>query len=85
MFQVPPEKTFENVTHALNVGYRHIDTARAYQNEARVGQAVERLGLSREELFITTKLWNTDQATTRHRRAQAEPRPARDSTTSTCT
>ena len=40
VFQVPPDKTFENVTHALNVGYRHIDTARAYQNEAQVGQAV---------------------------------------------
>jgi len=62
VFQVPPEKTFENVTHALNVGYRHIDTARAYQNEAQVGQAVSASGLSREELFVTTKLWNTDQA-----------------------
>jgi len=61
VFQVPPEKTFENVTHALNVGYRHIDTARAYQNEAQVGQAVKSSDLSREELFITTKLWNSDQ------------------------
>jgi 2,5-diketo-D-gluconate reductase A len=61
VFQVPPEKTFENVTHALNVGYRHLDTARAYNNEAQVGQAVKASGLSREEVFITTKLWNTDQ------------------------
>ena len=61
VFQVPPEKTFENVTHALNVGYRHIDTARAYQNEAQVGQAVKSSDLSREELFLTTKLWNSDQ------------------------
>src|SRR6478735_3773229 len=61
VFQAPPAKTVENVTHALNVGYRHIDTARAYQNEAQVGQAVSASGLSREELFITTKLWNTDQ------------------------
>ncbi|MDA0169176.1 aldo/keto reductase [Solirubrobacter taibaiensis] len=61
VFQVPPDKTFENVTHALNVGYRHIDTARAYQNEAQVGQAVKSSDLSREELFITTKLWNSDQ------------------------
>lgn len=61
VFQVPPDKTFENVTHALNVGYRHIDTARAYNNEAQVGQAVKASGLSREGLFITTKLWNTDQ------------------------
>jgi 2,5-diketo-D-gluconate reductase A len=64
VFQVPPEKTFENVTHALNVGYRHIDTARAYQNEAQVGQAVKSSDLSREELFITTKLWNSDQVQT---------------------
>jgi 2,5-diketo-D-gluconate reductase A len=62
VFQVPPEKTFENVTHALNVGYRHIDTARAYQNEAQVGQALKASGLSREDVFITTKLWNSDQA-----------------------
>ena len=61
VFQVPPEKTFENVTHALNVGYRHIDTARAYRNEAQVGQAVKSSDLSREELFLTTKLWNSDQ------------------------
>jgi 2,5-diketo-D-gluconate reductase A len=60
VFQVPPEKTVENVTHALNVGYRHIDTARAYQNEAQVGQAVRASGIPREELFITTKLWNSD-------------------------
>jgi diketogulonate reductase-like aldo/keto reductase len=62
VFQVPPEKTIENVMHALQVGYRHIDTARAYQNEAQVGQAVKASGLSREEVFITTKLWNTDQS-----------------------
>jgi 2,5-diketo-D-gluconate reductase A len=62
VFQVPPDQTVENVTYALDVGYRHIDTARAYQNEAQVGQAVRASGLSREELFITTKLWNSDQA-----------------------
>lgn len=62
VFQVPPAQTVENVLHAFNVGYRHIDTARAYQNEAQVGQAVKASGLSREEVFITTKLWNTDQA-----------------------
>ena len=62
VFQVPPDETVENVAHALKVGYRHIDTARAYQNEAQVGQAVRASGLGREELFITTKLWNSDQA-----------------------
>jgi diketogulonate reductase-like aldo/keto reductase len=62
VFQVPPDQTVENVTHALNVGYRHIDTARAYSNEAQVGQALKASGLGREEVFVTTKLWNTDQA-----------------------
>lgn len=62
VFQVPPAQTVENVLHALQVGYRHIDTARAYQNEAQVGQAIKASGLSRDEVFITTKLWNSDQA-----------------------
>lgn len=62
VFQVPPAETVENVLHAFEVGYRHIDTARAYQNEAQVGQAVKASGLSRDEVFITTKLWNSDQA-----------------------
>jgi 2,5-diketo-D-gluconate reductase A len=60
VFQVPPEETVENVTNALNVGYRHIDTAKAYDNEAQVGQALRASGLSRDEVFITTKLWNND-------------------------
>src|SRR4051794_32629096 len=61
VFQVPPEKTFENVTTAIGLGYRHIDTAKAYGNEAEVGQAVRASGLPREAFFITTKLWNDDQ------------------------
>src|SRR3954454_9150006 len=61
VFQVPPEATVENVLHAPNAGYRHIDTAKAYRNEAEVGQAVRASGLSREDVFVTTKLWNTDQ------------------------
>jgi 2,5-diketo-D-gluconate reductase A len=61
VFQVPPEKTFENVTTAIGLGYRHIDTAKAYGNEAEVGQAVRASGLPRESFFITTKLWNDDQ------------------------
>jgi diketogulonate reductase-like aldo/keto reductase len=60
VFQVPPERTVENVTTALNLGYRHIDTAKAYGNEAQVGQAIRAAGLSREAVFITTKLWNSD-------------------------
>src|SRR3954454_11744888 len=62
VFQVPPEQTVENVTTAIELGYRHIDTAKAYNNEAQVGQAVRASGLPREACFITTKLWNTDQA-----------------------
>lgn len=46
------------VLTALEAGYRHIDTAAAYENEASVGQAIIESGLAREELFVTTKLWN---------------------------
>src|SRR3954447_4952192 len=60
VFQVPPEETVENVTYAIEAGYRHIDTARAYGNEAQVGQAVRASGLDRSEFFITTKVWNGD-------------------------
>jgi 2,5-diketo-D-gluconate reductase A len=60
VFQVPPESTIENVTTGIQAGYRHIDTAKAYGNEAQVGQAVRASGLPREAFFITTKLWNDD-------------------------
>jgi 2,5-diketo-D-gluconate reductase A len=49
------------VRTALEVGYRHIDTAAAYNNEAEVGAAVAESGIPRNELFITTKVWNLDQ------------------------
>jgi 2,5-diketo-D-gluconate reductase A len=58
VFQVPPEDTAEAVTRALEVGYRHIDTAEMYQNEAGVGRAVAASGLSRDDLFVTSKLNN---------------------------
>jgi 2,5-diketo-D-gluconate reductase A len=60
VFQVPPEDTAGVVAKALETGYRSIDTARAYRNEAGVGEATARSGLAREELFVTTKLWNGD-------------------------
>ena len=60
VFQVPPEHTAEAVTRAFEAGYRHIDTAAAYQNEAEVGQAFHASGLDREDVFITTKCFNTD-------------------------
>ena len=61
MFQVPPKDTKAAVRTALETGYRHIDTARIYRNEEAVGEAIAESGIAREELFITTKLWNDDQ------------------------
>ena len=58
VFQVPPAETEEAVTRALEVGYRHIDTAEMYQNEAGVGRAVAASGLARDEVFVTSKLNN---------------------------
>ena len=51
----------ESVEEALKVGYRHIDTAAIYGNEESVGIAIKNSNIKREELFITTKVWNTDQ------------------------
>ena len=45
----------------MRVGYRHVDTARIYGNEADVGEAVRESGVPRGDLFVTTKLWNSDQ------------------------
>jgi 2,5-diketo-D-gluconate reductase A len=61
VFQVPPEETQSVVEAALEAGYRHIDTAGAYRNEAGVGAALAASDLSREEVFVTTKLWNSQQ------------------------
>jgi 2,5-diketo-D-gluconate reductase A len=61
VFQVPPEETQRAVESALEVGYRHIDTAAAYRNERGVGDAISASGIPREEIFVTTKLWNSEQ------------------------
>ncbi len=61
VFQVPPEKTQEAVEEALEAGYRHVDTAAAYRNERGVGAAIAAAGIPREEIFVTTKLWNSAQ------------------------
>jgi diketogulonate reductase-like aldo/keto reductase len=61
VFQIPPEETQEAVEEALGVGYCHIDTAAAYRNEAGVGAAIAATGVSREDVFVTTKLWNSQQ------------------------
>jgi diketogulonate reductase-like aldo/keto reductase len=61
VWQVPSEGTAKAVRTALDSGYRSIDTAAAYRNEAGVGEAIRSSGLPRQDLFVTTKLWNSDQ------------------------
>jgi 2,5-diketo-D-gluconate reductase A len=61
VFQVPPDETQKAVETALDAGYRHIDTAAAYRNEKGVGAAIAASGIPREEIFVTTKLWNSEQ------------------------
>ena len=63
VFQVDPVETERIVSDALEVGYRHIDTAAVYRNEEGVGRAIAASGIPRDELYITTKLWNKDQGT----------------------
>src|SRR3954471_1764010 len=58
VFQIEPEKTKEATLTALEVGYRHIDTAEMYGNEKEVGDAVRAAGIDRSEVFVTSKLSN---------------------------
>ena len=58
VFQIDPDETVEAVTTALEAGYRHIDTAEMYGNEAEVGEAIRASGLDRSEVFVTSKLNN---------------------------
>jgi methylglyoxal/glyoxal reductase len=61
VYQSPPgQVTQRAVEYALTIGYRHIDTARIYNNETDVGTALRKSGIKREDVFITTKLWNSD-------------------------
>lgn len=60
VFQTPPDETTTAVEEALRVGYRHIDTAAAYANERGVGEAIKRSGLTRDDVFIETKVWIND-------------------------
>jgi 2,5-diketo-D-gluconate reductase A len=69
VFQVPPAETEEVVAQALAAGYRHIDTAAAYRNEAAVGQAIRASGLDRGEVFVTTKCFNDDHGYEQAKRA----------------
>lgn len=61
VWQVPDDVVVNAALAALESGYRHIDTAYLYYNERGVGEALRRSGLDREDVFITTKVWNTDQ------------------------
>ena len=61
VFKTPPEETERVVSEALELGYRHIDTAAIYRNEEGVGRAVAASGIPRDELWITTKLWQDHQ------------------------
>jgi 2,5-diketo-D-gluconate reductase A len=69
VFEVPPEQTVDAVLHALSIGYRSVDTAAMYGNESEVAEAIARSGLERSEVFVTTKLWNSDQGRDRTMRA----------------
>ena len=60
VFQIPAKETAELVKTAIQTGYRLIDTAAAYRNEAQVGKGLQRSGIARSELFVTTKLWISD-------------------------
>jgi 2,5-diketo-D-gluconate reductase A len=59
VFQIDPSETVDSVRYALEVGYRHIDTAEMYGNEREVGQAIRQSGLDRGEVFVTSKLNNS--------------------------
>jgi 2,5-diketo-D-gluconate reductase A len=69
VFQVRRRETEAAVAEALAAGYRHIDTAAAYGNEAQVGEAIRASGLDRSEVFLTSKCWNDDQGYEEAKRA----------------
>ena len=61
VWRIPAEETRKAVLAALDAGYRHIDTAKLYDNEEGVGAAIRESGLDRDSVFVTTKVWNSDQ------------------------
>lgn len=69
VFQIPDDETEQAVTRALEAGYRLLDTAASYENEAAVGRAIAASGIPREDLFITTKLWIQDSGEDNTKRA----------------
>ncbi|RSP35409.1 2,5-didehydrogluconate reductase B, partial [Acinetobacter baumannii] len=56
-FRLKEQAVIDSVKNALDVGYRAIDTAQIYENEAAIGQAIAESGVSRQDLFLTTKIW----------------------------
>jgi len=61
VWQTPNDEAAPAVKAALDAGYRHVDTAAVYENEEGVGEGIRQSGLSRSDIFLTTKLWNTEQ------------------------
>src|SRR5699024_9165597 len=60
VYKIPEEQMETTIGTALDAGYRHFDTAAFYENERALGDVLKKSGVSREELFITTKVWNDD-------------------------
>jgi 2,5-diketo-D-gluconate reductase A len=61
LYKVPDDSVADVVTTAIDAGYRHLDTATLYANERGVGEGIRRSGIERDTLFVTTKVWNSDQ------------------------
>ena len=68
-FELSEGEEEARVAEAVEAGYRMLDTATIYRNEAEVGAAIRNSGIARDQFFVTTKLWNTDQGADRARRA----------------
>ena len=86
VWQVSTDDIVSSVAKALEVGYRHIDTAAIYGNEEGVGAAIADSGIPRDELFVTTKLWNDSHGVDAAVRGRDhQPRASSASTTSTST
>lgn len=60
VYKVPEDQVYDTVSSALELGYRHIDTASFYGNEEGVGKAIRSSGIPREDIFVTSKVWNDD-------------------------
>lgn len=61
VYKVPEDQVYDTVSSALDIGYRHFDTASFYGNEEGVGKAIRNSGIPREDIFVTSKVWNDDQ------------------------